>query len=100
MLRKDEGTGILVVSALDARSRFGRLLRRVEDQRGSLVMQKRGSPKAELLSIRDDIRLAAPEPRVPRVLGEASRRQGTDTLTSGQIDRIIKSARKPKPSRR
>ena len=56
--------GTIVVSALRARSNFGALLRRVEDERRSLVIEKRGAPKAVLLSIRDCVRLAAPEPKV------------------------------------
>jgi antitoxin (DNA-binding transcriptional repressor) of toxin-antitoxin stability system len=38
----------IVVSALDARTNFGKLLRRVEDEGRSLVIEKRGSPRADL----------------------------------------------------
>ena len=102
MLRTDKNNGI-VVSALHARANFGRLLRRVADERRSLVIEKRGTPKAVLLSIRDYVRLATPEPEVLRLIGEESRRKGTDTLSSGQIDRVIKAARaqtsNPRPKR-
>ena len=47
-----------------------------------------------LLSIRDYVRLAASEPEVLRAIGEESRRKGTASLTSRQIDRIIQAARK------
>jgi prevent-host-death family protein len=100
MLRKGDETATMVVSALTARSHFGELLRRVEDQRGSLVIEKRGTPRAVLLSIRDYVRLAAPEPQVLRIIGEESRRRGTDKLTSRQIDQIIAAARKRKTVRR
>jgi len=40
----------IVVSALSARTSFGKLLRRVEDERRSLVIEKRGTPKAVLIS--------------------------------------------------
>lgn len=83
-----------VVSALHARSNFGRLLRRVADERRSLVIEKRGKPQAILMSIRDYIRLAAPEPEVLRLIGEASVQKGTDKLTSRQIDREIAKARR------
>jgi prevent-host-death family protein len=88
-----------VVSALQARANFGKLLRRVEDEHRSLVIEKRGTPKAVLLSIRDYVRLALPEPEVLRILGEESRRKGTDSLTSQQIDQIIKVVRTKKPKR-
>jgi prevent-host-death family protein len=95
-VQKNEG---IVVSALRARANFGKLLSRVEDERGSLIIEKRGTPRAILLSIKDYVRLAAPEPEVLKVLGEESVRNGTDTLTSRQIDQIIKAARADKRKR-
>ena len=88
-----------MVSALSARANFGKLLRRVEDERRSLVIEKRGTPKAVLLSIRDYVRLAAPEPEVLRAIGKESRAKGTDKLTSRQIDQEIKAARADRPQR-
>ena len=84
------------ISALRARSNFGKLLRRVDSERSSLIIEKRGVPKAVLLSLRDYVRLAAPEPEVLRIIGEASERNGTNRLSSRQIDRIIKAARSRK----
>jgi prevent-host-death family protein len=83
----------IVVSALSARSNLGKLLRRVEDERRSLVIEKRGTPKAVLLSIRDYVKLAAPEPEVLKLIGEESKHNGTDKLTPRQIDQIIKDTR-------
>jgi len=83
----------VVVSALRARANFGSHLRRVEDERRAFVIEKRGAPKAILLSIRDYVRLASPEPDVLRIIGEESQRKGTDKLTSHQIGRVVKAAR-------
>jgi len=69
MLRTGKN-GSIVVSALRARAGFGELLQRVENERRSLVIEKHGTPRAVLLSIRDYVRLAAPEPEVLRVIGE------------------------------
>jgi prevent-host-death family protein len=91
--------GTMVVSALRARSNFGKLLRCVDDERRSLIIEKRGTPKAVLLSIRDYVKLAAPEPEVLRALGEESERNGTSTLTSRQIDQVIKASRSRKRKR-
>jgi prevent-host-death family protein len=91
--------GTRVVSALNARANFGKLLNRVDGLRQSLVIEKRGTPKAVLLGIRDYVKLAAPEPEVLRILGEESERNGTSTLTSRQIDRIVKAARAQKAKR-
>ena len=81
---------------MHARTNFGQLLRRVEEERRSLVIEKRGTPKAVLLSIRDYVRLATPELEVLRAIGEESQRNGTDKLTSRQIERVIKAARTQK----
>ncbi len=89
----------IVVSALTARTGFGKLLRRVEDEHRSLVIEKRGSPRAVLLSIRDYVRLAAPEPEVLRAIGEESQRKGTHKLTSRQIDQVIRATRAQKRTR-
>lgn len=91
---KTEGKSSIVISALRARSNFGSLLNRIDKESRSLVIEKRGTPRAILLSIRDYVRLAAPEPEVLRAIGEESRRKGTASLTSRQIDRIIQAARK------
>jgi hypothetical protein len=40
-----------------------------------------------------DIEPAAPEPEALRIIGEESKRKGTDKLTSHQIDEIIKETR-------
>jgi PHD/YefM family antitoxin component YafN of YafNO toxin-antitoxin module len=89
----------IVVSALRARTQFGSLLRHIEQERGSLVIEKRGTPRAVLLSIQNYIRLAAPEPEVLRIIGEESKRKGTDKLTSKQIDEIIRKTRALKTKR-
>jgi hypothetical protein len=71
----------------------------VDGERRSLVIEKRGTPKAVLLSIRDYVKLAAPEPEVLRIIGEESERNGTNTLSSRQIDQIIKATRAEKKKR-
>ncbi len=81
------------MSALKARTGFGSLLRKVEDEHRSLVIEKRGTPRAVILGIRDYVRLASPEPDVLRAIGEESRKKGTDKLTARQIDRAIQAAR-------
>jgi prevent-host-death family protein len=92
-------TGSIVVSALSARANFGKLLDRVADERGSLVIEKRGTPKAVLLSIRDYVKLAAPEPEVLRIIGEESKRNGTHKMTQRHIDQEIKAYRAQKKKR-
>ena len=71
----------------------------MEDEHRSLVIEERGTPKAVLLSIRDYVRLAAPEPEVLRIIGEEAKRKGADKLTSRQINQVIKAARNAKSKR-
>jgi prevent-host-death family protein len=89
----------IVISALRARANFGKLLQQVEDERHSLVIEKRGTPRAILMSIKDYVRLAAPEAEVLKLIGEESKRKGTDALTSRQIDQIIAATRAKKSKR-
>ena len=97
---KPHSKNSIVIPALLARSTFGKLLNRVDKESRSLVIEKRGTPRAVLLSIRDYVRLAAPEPEVLRAIGEESTRKGTASLSSRQIDRIISAARRGKKSAR
>ena len=87
----------IVINAIDVRAQLGKLLDRVENEGRSLVIQKRGSPRAVLLSIRDYVRLATPEPEILRVIGEESKRKRTDKLSDRQIDRVIRAARRQRP---
>ena len=96
---KTETKESIVVSALRARTGFGRLLRRVEEEQRSLVIEKRGAPRAVLLSIRDYVRLAAPEPEVLKIIGEESKANRTDSLSPQQIDKLIRATRAKKSKR-
>jgi len=83
----------IVVTALDARTNFGKLLRRVEGDGQSVVIEKRGRPRAVLLSLRDYVRLAVPEPEVLRVIGLEFKSKGRK-LSTAQIDQVVSAARK------
>jgi len=89
----------MVVSALHVRTHFGKLLRRLEDERRSFVIEKRGTPKAVLIGIREYVKLAAPEPDVLTLIGQESERAGISKLSSRKIDQIIESARSTRPRR-
>jgi prevent-host-death family protein len=88
-----------LISALRVRAHFGEVLRRVERERHSLVIEKRGIPRAVLLSLQEYVRLAAPEPEVLRIIGEESKRKGTNKLSSREIDEEIRAVRTGKTKR-
>jgi prevent-host-death family protein len=83
----------IIVSALNARSNFGKLLRRVDVERRSLVIEKRGTPAAVLMNLQDYVKLAAPEPEVLKIIGQEAKQNGTSQMTSRQIDQVIKASR-------
>jgi prevent-host-death family protein len=88
-----------VISALRARANFGRILDDVDSQGRSLVIEKRGTPRAVLMSLREYVKLAAPEPEILKIIGEDAKRKGTNLLSSRQIDRVIKAARAQRKKR-
>jgi PHD/YefM family antitoxin component YafN of YafNO toxin-antitoxin module len=69
------------------------------EERRSLVIEKRGTPRAVLLSLREYVKLAAPEPEILRIIGEEAKRKGTHALSSRQIDQVVKAARAQKKKR-
>jgi hypothetical protein len=91
--------GAIVVSALSLRTNLGKILRRMDVERRSLVIEKRGTPTAVLLNIRDYVKLAAPEPEILKIIGEEAKRSKTSVLTSRQIDQVIKTVRSEKKKR-
>jgi hypothetical protein len=91
--------GSIVVSALSLRSNLGRILRRIDVERRSLIIEKRGTPTAVLMNIRDYVKLAAPEPEVLKIIGDEAKRNKTSSLTSQQINQVIKAARSEKKKR-
>ena len=81
-----------MVSALNARTGFGKLLRRVEGEHRSLVIEKRGTPKAVLLSIRDYVALL---PRNRKSLNSSGRNPSARARTSSLRARLTRSSRLP-----
>jgi hypothetical protein len=68
-------------------------------KRRSLVVKKRAASSSILLSSRNYVRLDAPVADVLMMIGEESIRNRTDTLSSRQIDRVIKATRTKKSKR-
>lgn len=85
--------GAILISALKVRSQLGQVLDRLEREGESLVIEKRGRPRAVLLSIREYVKLAAPEPDVLKIIGDEATRKGASSLTRRQIDGIVRTSR-------
>jgi len=91
--------GAIIISALNLRTNLGKILRRMDTEGGSLVIEKRGTPTAVLVTIRDYVKLAAPEPEILKAIGDEAKHNKTNSLTSRQIDQVIKAARSEKKRR-
>ena len=100
MTESADSSNVIVIPALRARAGFGKLLDRVSADGRSLVIEKRGTPRAVLLSLRDYVKLAAPEPEILRIIGEESIQNKTNLLTPRQIDKEIKAARAERKKKR
>lgn len=83
-----------VVSAVEARTQFGQLLRRVTKNNERFVIDRRGEPQAIIMSLDDYVDEIAPEPDWLKKIGEASKRRGTDKLTMRAIDVEIAAVRR------
>jgi prevent-host-death family protein len=91
-----------IVSALTARTQFGQIMRRATRNRERFVVDRRGEPQVIIMSVDDYVDTIAPPPEWLQGLWAASKRRGTDKLTSRQIDLVIGKARRElraKPSR-
>ena len=85
-----------VVSALTARTQFGQILRRASQDSARFIVGRRGEPLAVIMGIQDFIETIAPEPEVLTLIGEASKRKGTNKLTMRDIDAEIAAVRRAK----
>jgi prevent-host-death family protein len=88
-----------IVSAVEARTQFGQLLRRVTKNNERFVIDRRGEPQAIIMSLDDYVDAIAPEPNWLAKIGEASKRRGTDTLTMRAINVEIAAARRQMTTR-
>ena len=98
MMRKSAST-TNIVSAVEARTQFGQLLRRVTKNNERFVIDRRGEPQAIIMSLDDYIDAIAPEPNWLTKIGEASKRPSTDTPTMRAITVEIAAARRQMATR-
>jgi prevent-host-death family protein len=92
-------TSSTIISALSLRPQFGSILRRLDTERRTLIIEKRGTPTAVLMDIRDYVKLAAPEPEVLKLIGEEAARKGKNRISQKDIDQLIKETRASKKRR-
>lgn len=83
-----------VVSALTARTQLGQILKRATKNNERFVVDRRGEPSVIIMSIKDYVNTIAPAPKWLANIQAASKRRGTDRLTTRQIDAEIAKVRR------
>jgi prevent-host-death family protein len=78
-----------VVSALTARTQFGQILKRATQTNEWFVVGRRGAPSVVFMSVRDYMKTFAPAPEELRAMQATAKRTGADSLTAGQVNRIV-----------
>ncbi len=83
-----------VVSALDARTQLGQIIRRATQNNERFVVDHRGEPSVIIMSVRDYINTVAPTPDWLEEIGKESKRKGLNKLSLRQINAEIAAARR------
>lgn len=88
-----------IVSALTARTQFGRIMRQAREKQDRFLVNKRGEPQAVIMGVRDFIDTIAPDPGVLKAIGEEAKRKRKNKLASREILAEIASYRREKRAR-
>jgi prevent-host-death family protein len=83
-----------IVSVLELRNNLGKMINNSTKKGVSYLVEKRGQPQAVVMSVKEYIRLAAPEPEILKILGEESVARGTHKISMKEIDAEIAQVRK------
>lgn len=86
----------IVVSALDARTQLGQLMRRAKAGKERFVIDKRGEPQVVIIGINDFLKNIAPESDILATIRADAKRKGKDKISMRTIDREIKAYRREK----
>ena len=78
-----------VVSALTASTQFGQIMKRAMQKNERFVVGRRGAPSVVIMSVQDYMKTFAPAPEELRAMQATAKRTGADSLTAGQLNRIV-----------
>lgn len=81
---------------MTARTQFGQIMRKANKDNTRFIVDRRGEPLVVIMGIQDFINTVAPEPEILTLIGESSRRKGTNKLTMRDIDAEIAAVRRAK----
>jgi len=89
-----------VVSAVTARTQFGRILKRASEKDERFVVDRRGKPSVIIMGVRDYIKNIAPTPAAYRAIRQEAKKKGSSTLSMREIDREIAAQRRQSVKKR
>ena len=83
-----------VISALEARTQLGQILKRASEQGERFVVDRRGEPSVIIMGIKDYIKNIAPTPEAYREIRDEAERNGSNSMSLSEIDREIVEVRR------
>ncbi|MCD6336179.1 MAG: type II toxin-antitoxin system Phd/YefM family antitoxin [Candidatus Latescibacteria bacterium] len=83
-----------IISALDARTQFGQIIRRTEENKDRFFISRRGKLKAVLMSMEDYVQNIVDEPDFLKEAHWKAGEAGLNGMTMGEIDREIAEVRR------
>ena|SRR5665213_1130202 len=99
MIKRGRKSTTNIITALEARTQFGEVMRQANEDQKRFIVDKRGEPQVVIMSIQDFVNTFAPEAAVLAALGREAKRTGSSKLSMRQIDNEIKAARRDKRAR-
>ena len=83
-----------MVSALTARTQFGQIMQRANQNNERFVVDRRGEPSVIIMSVKDYIDTMAPAPAELRAMQSTAKRTGASRLNARQVGSIISEVRR------
>lgn len=83
-----------IISALEARTQLGQILKRASKLGERFVVDRRGEPSVIIMGVQDFINNIAPTPEAYQELRDEAERNGTSSMSMAEIDREIAEVRR------
>ena len=90
----------LLIDALTARTRFGEIMEKAENEQARFVVSRRGKPKVVIMSVEEYLRSVVKTPDVLVKLQMDAKNAGMDKISEVEIDAEIQAYRKSKVTKK
>ena len=85
-----------LIDALAARTRFGELIKEVEEENTRFLVSRRGKPKLVILGVEDYLKNIVKQPELLTTVQLSARKCGLDKMTDAEIEAEISDYRQAK----